>query len=59
MVTKGGDNPYRPQIPKTMDADEVKPGMINLMETCWNENPDQRPVFTKIISNLKAVNEGK
>ena len=59
MVAKSGDNPYRPEIPKSADAAEINPSTVDLMKECWNEDPDQRPDFSKIISKLKAINKGK
>ena len=59
MILKGGNNPYRPEIPKGTNDDEMNHGVVELMKECWNESPDQRPEFSKIITNLKAINKGK
>ena len=50
MIVKGGNNPYRPEIAKGTNEDEMNHGVIELMIECWDERPDQRPDFNKIIT---------
>ena len=59
MVVRGGLIPYRPEIPKETTETDIDLGMIELMKQCWEETPEQRPDFNKIIIRLKVINKGK
>jgi hypothetical protein len=53
---KVGRKPYfRPQVPR----DLAKPSLIKLVESCWEEQPDERPTFGLIKNKLKLINGGK
>ena len=68
MITKKGNMPFgderweakveakvlagkRPEIPKM--AKELQP-IVNIMENCWEQSPDDRPTFSQIIDILKS-----
>lgn len=46
--------PCRPNIPLSSCTEEYK----KLLEMCWNDNPDDRPSFSGILSKLRAMNGG-
>jgi hypothetical protein len=31
------------------------PGLSELIEQCWDEDPDERPVFAEIIGRLEEI----
>jgi serine/threonine protein kinase len=53
----------RPPIPGTEEWDgpegsappELAPGWRNLMERCWEEDPNKRPPFTQIVKELRGM----
>ncbi len=53
----------RPPIPGTEEWDgpegsappELAPGWRDLMERCWEEDPNNRPPFTQIVKELRAM----
>lgn len=58
-VAKGGTNPYRPDIPKIAEDEEIDVDILELMQMCWDEDSDHRPDFNKIKNKMKAINKGK
>ncbi len=46
---------YRPVIAFDDCPNEWK----SLMEVCWHEDPDNRPLFPAILKSLKKINNGK
>jgi serine/threonine protein kinase len=53
----------RPPIPDAEEWDgpegsappELAPGWRNLMERCWEEDPNKRPPFTQIVKELRGM----
>ena len=45
------DPPFRPNIP----CIEIKPEYIDLMVDCWNDDPEERPHFYRIVERLKKI----
>ena len=43
------DPPFRPDVPSM----EMKPEYIELMVDCWNDEPEERPHFYRIVERLK------
>ncbi|PFX21464.1 Atrial natriuretic peptide receptor 1 [Stylophora pistillata] len=43
------DPPFRPDVPSI----EMKPKYIELMVDCWNDEPEERPHFYRIVERLK------
>ncbi len=35
--------------------DEPGPGWVELMCRCWDEQPDARPTFSRVVSELEAM----
>ncbi|VFR02615.1 unnamed protein product [Cuscuta campestris] len=44
------NNTLRPRVPETCDADWKA-----LMERCWSAEPSERPTFTEIANELRAI----
>lgn len=42
--------PFRPCV--TCDC---PPDILELMEKCWNDNPDERPPFSTIRSSVRDI----
>lgn len=52
--------PYRPDVDMLRDGENECPEYIlQCMQDCWTENPEQRPDFPSIRSRLKEMKEGK
>lgn len=52
--------PYRPDVDMLRDGENECPEYIlQCMQDCWLENPEQRPDFLSIRSRLKEMKEGK
>ena len=58
------DAKLRPPIPGTAEWDvgpegsappELAPGWRDLMERCWQEEPEARPPFTQIVKELRGM----
>ncbi|EDR24116.1 serine-threonine protein kinase, putative [Entamoeba dispar SAW760] len=47
----------RPKIPKTVENNEITKKYIRLMERCWDELPESRPLFDEIIDILTDLIE--
>ncbi|GIL42271.1 hypothetical protein Vafri_296 [Volvox africanus] len=52
--------PVRPAMPGSADWDgpepeEPAPGWVGLMCRCWDEDPDTRPPFTQVVSELETM----
>ena len=45
------DPPFRPNIPSM----EMKPEYIELMVDCWDDEPEERPHFYRIVERLKKI----
>ncbi|XP_014663428.1 PREDICTED: atrial natriuretic peptide receptor 1-like [Priapulus caudatus] len=45
--------PYRPTIDDACSSE-----LADVMRSCWNENPDERPTFVHIRSMMRAVTKG-
>jgi serine/threonine protein kinase len=45
-----------PPIPNQI---EIHPTLLNLMNQCWNWDPQQRPSFSQIVQTLRDGNKGK
>jgi len=45
------DPPFRPNIPSM----EMKPEYIDLMVDCWDDEPEERPHFYRIVERLKKI----
>ena len=45
------DPPFRPNIP----CMEMKPEYIELMVDCWDDDPEERPHFYRIVERLKKI----
>lgn len=43
--------PFRPFIGQR----ECPPDVLELMEKCWDDNPDERPPFAQIRSNVRLM----
>eukprot|EP01125_Pyxidicula_operculata_P017139 TRINITY_DN5978_c0_g1_i1.p1 TRINITY_DN5978_c0_g1~~TRINITY_DN5978_c0_g1_i1.p1 ORF type:complete len:512 (+),score=76.63 TRINITY_DN5978_c0_g1_i1:109-1644(+) len=44
------ENGHRPKIPS-----DCLPQLKNLMEDCWNTNPEKRPDFTTVVERLNEI----
>ena len=62
IMTKVAQNGMRPDIPEDDDKEKLKnwkdkcrEKYIELMECCWNESPENRPVFDDIVDQLSAI----
>lgn len=54
--------PFRPVEPDdkaemTGDTGKFSPKWMGLMESCWNEDPKQRPSFSQILKQLLIIHE--
>ena len=47
----GGTTPYRPNV----DQHECIPELNELLTTCWDENPNNRPTFQSIKSQIGKI----
>ena len=47
--------PFRPRV----SGDAAKPDYLELMASCWDENPQERPKFDDVMKTLKRMNGGK
>jgi len=45
------DPPFRPVVP----VDACKTELRTLMQQCWDDDPDKRPHFNKILDRLRKV----
>nr|WNL49984.1 serine threonine protein kinase [Marseillevirus sp.] len=46
----------RPEIPENVG--EFKEGYIDLMTTCWSQEPDSRPTFLEVLSRVSGLASG-
>ncbi|KAJ1522077.1 hypothetical protein ONE63_002388 [Megalurothrips usitatus] len=52
--------PFRPDVEILRDSENECPEyVLQCMQDCWSENPEQRPDFPTIRTRLKAMKEGK
>ncbi|ESO93567.1 hypothetical protein LOTGIDRAFT_119302, partial [Lottia gigantea] len=54
-VRECGAPPYRPVVGKGLVADSI----TELMRSCWEENPVDRPSFNQVEDVIRKVNKGK
>ncbi len=47
--------PYRPTLPNNA----CHTGWKDLVESCWQEQPEQRPKFSQILGTIDHMNKGK
>ncbi|XP_031575273.1 speract receptor-like isoform X2 [Actinia tenebrosa] len=57
-VTKGQVPYYRPKLSNVLDGVDL-PGVREMAEKCWNENPDARPEFEEIRKHVRKHSTGK
>ncbi|XP_055344055.1 atrial natriuretic peptide receptor 2-like [Paramacrobiotus metropolitanus] len=50
-VQHGSVPPLRPPVPSVA----CNPRIYSLMENCWEENPDERPTFSRIRSTVNRI----
>ncbi|XP_055344069.1 atrial natriuretic peptide receptor 1-like [Paramacrobiotus metropolitanus] len=50
-IQHGSVPPLRPPVPSVA----CNPRIYGLMETCWEENPDERPAFSRIRSTVNRI----
>ena len=50
-VTAHEDPPFRPVV----EANACKEELQSLMTQCWDDDPDKRPHFNKILDRLRKV----
>ncbi|CAD5124055.1 DgyrCDS12359 [Dimorphilus gyrociliatus] len=48
-------NPFRPRLTDT----NCNPSLLQLMISCWSEEPEKRPTFSEIKKALKKMSGGK
>lgn len=57
-AVKSADHPHnRPQLPYSND--EHTAALVVLMNSCWAEQPTERPSFNDIAKNLRTLNDGE
>ncbi|OTF76542.1 guanylate cyclase C-like protein, partial [Euroglyphus maynei] len=49
----GGATPYRPNV----DQRECAPELIELLQQCWDENPQNRPTITTIRTQIRKLSK--
>ena len=54
-VTAGMSPPYRPEVGR----DACSKRWHDLMDECWEEDPEKRPSFDRIKNLLKIINGGR
>jgi hypothetical protein len=55
-IRNGESIPYRPVLPETT---ELGRPLVDLIKSCWSENPDQRPTFVQIRAALRKITGGE
>ncbi|WPT17579.1 Putative serine/threonine-protein kinase drkA [Picochlorum sp. SENEW3] len=62
MILFIGDKGGRPPIPSPGDQDQIRGGSfpgyeayVELMQRCWDQNPEKRPLFPEIIARLREI----
>ena len=50
-VTAHEDPPFRPVVEENACKEELQ----SLMTQCWDDDPDRRPHFNKILDRLRKV----
>ncbi|CAD5124702.1 DgyrCDS12965 [Dimorphilus gyrociliatus] len=58
-VIENSNPPFRPTCPKDFQSNEEGHKIEELMKECWNENPEDRPSFSKISKNIRGFSSGK
>lgn len=51
-VKTGTSPPFRPELPSSL---ECSSDLVDIMESCWNEETEPRPCFDAIDSHLKKT----
>jgi hypothetical protein len=49
---------YRPKLSNVLDGVDL-PGVREMAEKCWNENPEARPDFEEIRKHVRKHSTGK
>ncbi len=55
QVLSGTNPPYRPSIPSSKCPQNWR----DMMQACWEEDPEARPTFHRILNMIKEINGGK
>ena len=53
------ETPYRPKPPDGQGTAGAPPDVIQLMQRCWDEEPNIRPNFDEIRKVFKSINKGR
>jgi len=48
--------PFRPQLPENLELGKT---LVDVIRSCWQENPEQRPTFQQIRTTLRKMTEGE
>ncbi|ELU03020.1 hypothetical protein CAPTEDRAFT_118400 [Capitella teleta] len=56
LIRDGTRPVFRPELPRDCTA---KSELIDLIEACWKEAPENRPTFRTICRTLKSIYKGK
>ncbi|XP_077978153.1 atrial natriuretic peptide receptor 1-like [Glandiceps talaboti] len=54
-IRNGESTPYRPNLQNSLQSEELGVKMTHVMIRCWSENPDERPLFSKLRSELRSI----
>ena len=52
------DPPHRPALPNS-EKEEMSQRIVDMMKSCWQEIPEQRPSFAEIKHILQSINKGR
>ncbi len=58
VAPRPGTAPYRPDLPKLVDSD-VDATILELVRSCWEEEPGSRPALPDVLRFIKRVNKGR
>ena len=48
---------YRPSRPSEASVNELSDDVWDLVESCWHEQPSQRPNASRVVENLQSMGE--
>ena len=57
-VQKRFTPPFRPDVPKESEGG-CDQRYLQLMQSCWHNEPSERPTFSEIKGQLRAMNNRK
>ena len=57
VLIKGGDIPFRPDLPQSNESQEAE--LVARMTKYWDEDPEKRPDFDTIKKHMKQLNRGR